>query len=349
MTTRSIADAAGADDLSQRFALDTQGFDALRAQAAASPGKGLKQVSKQFDAMFIEMMLKSMRDATPSDGIFDSNSSKQYTGMLDQQLAQQMSSRGIGVADALTRQLRINGHLGADGQGGAGRLRALPGATGGIGAGGMDAAGALGALGGAGDAEDNAGNLAAMNALARAYAAAPRRSALGAASGYSANSALAPSLKDSGSPQAAAFVDQVAGAAQAASVATGIPARFIVGQAALESGWGKREIAGQDGTRSYNVFGIKAGRDWTGRTVSATTTEYVNGVARHVVAQFRAYDSYDQAMTDYARLLKSNPRYASVLNAGRSDADFAQGMQQAGYATDPQYAKKLLSVIRKLG
>ena len=105
MTTRSIADAAGADYLSQRFALDTQGFDALRAQAAASPGKGLKQVSKQFDAMFIEMMLKSMRDATPSDGIFDSNSSKQYTGMLDQQLAQQMSSRGIGVADALTRQL----------------------------------------------------------------------------------------------------------------------------------------------------------------------------------------------------------------------------------------------------
>lgn len=97
------------------------------------------------------------------------------------------------------------------------------------------------------------------------------------------------------------------------------------------------------------MFGIKAGRDWTGRTVSATTTEYVNGVARHVVAQFRAYDSYDQAMTDYARLLKSNPRYASVLNAGRSDADFAQGMQQAGYATDPQYAKKLLSVIRKLG
>jgi peptidoglycan hydrolase FlgJ len=322
------------DDLSQRFALDTQGFDALSAEAATAPGKGLTQVSKQFDAMFIEMMLKSMRDATPSDGIFDSNNSKQYTAMLDQQLAQQLSSRGIGVADALTRQLRINGHLGADTADGA------------AGAGSADAvSGALGAQGGS---AGGAGSLAAMSALARAYANAPHNGSLDDSRGYSGNSALLPSLKDRNSQQAAAFVDRVAGAAQSASEATGIPARFIVGQAALESGWGKREIVGRDGSRSYNVFGVKAGKDWTGRTVAAVTTEYVGGAAHHVVARFRAYDSYEQAMGDYASLLKSNPRFAGVLNAAHSDAGFAHGMQAAGYATDPQYAKKLLSIIRKL-
>lgn len=140
----------------------------------------------------------------------------------------------------------------------------------------------------------------------------------------------------------------MAGAAQAASAATGIPARFIVGQAALESGWGKREIRGRDGSSSYNVFGIKATKNWTGRTVSAVTTEYVGGQPRRVVAQFRAYDSYEHAMTDYATMLKSNPRYAGVVNASTTPESFANGMQRAGYATDPHYAKKLISILRQI-
>jgi peptidoglycan hydrolase FlgJ len=333
-----------AADLSQRFALDTQGFDALRAQAAASPSTGLKQVSKQFDAMFIEMMLKSMRDATPADGVLDSNDSKQYTAMLDQQLAQQLSSRGIGVAEALTRQLMVNGHLPTGSAGGSGSS-ALPGLGSGAGM------GADAGLSGAGDSDANAGSMEAMNALAKAYANAAQgrqNAALGEGQGWSGNDALKPSLKDSGSAQASAFVDALASPAQAASEVTGIPARYILGQAALESGWGRREIRGNDGARSYNVFNIKAGHGWTGRTVTAMTTEYVNGVAHRVPAQFRAYGSYAEAMTDYASFLKSNPRYASVLGASHDDAGFAQGMQQAGYATDPHYARKLLSVIRQL-
>ncbi|KVH05992.1 MULTISPECIES: flagellar assembly peptidoglycan hydrolase FlgJ [Burkholderia cepacia complex] len=322
-----------ANDLTQRFALDVQGFDALRAQAKQSPQAGAKAVAGQFDAMFTQMMLKSMRDASPDGGLLDSHTSKMYTSMLDQQLAQQMSTRGIGVADALMKQLLRNAGVGAGG------------AAADVGAGGMGGMG-VGGLGTTG----NEGGLAAMNAMAKAYANAANNGGLAGARGYSAGSALTPPLKGaSGVRDADAFVDRLAGPAQAASATTGIPARFIVGQAALESGWGKREIRATDGSTSYNVFGIKANKGWTGRTVSALTTEYVNGTPRRVVAKFRAYDSYEHAMTDYANLLKNNPRYAGVLSASRSVEGFAHGMQKAGYATDPNYAKKLISIMQQIG
>ncbi|MCA8275088.1 flagellar assembly peptidoglycan hydrolase FlgJ [Burkholderia sp. AU30280] len=325
------ASLPNANDLTQRFALDVQGFDALRAQARQSPQAGAKAVAGQFDAMFTQMMLKSMRDASPDGGLFDSHTSKMYTSMLDQQLAQQMSTRGIGVADALMKQLLRNA-----GQGAGSDTAADVGAAG-LGADGFGASG-------------NEGGLAAMNAMAKAYANAANNGGLAGTRGYSAGSALTPPLKGaSGVQDADAFVDRLAGPAQAASASTGIPARFIVGQAALESGWGKREIRAGDGSTSYNVFGIKATKGWTGRTVSALTTEYVNGAPRRVVAKFRAYDSYEHAMTDYANLLKNNPRYAGVLSASRSVEGFAHGMQKAGYATDPNYAKKLISIMQQIG
>ncbi|KHK60779.1 flagellar rod assembly protein FlgJ [Burkholderia sp. A9] len=328
------ANLPNANDLTQRFALDVQGFDALRAQAKQSPQAGAKAVAGQFDAMFTQMMLKSMRDASPEGGLLDSHTSKMYTSMLDQQLAQQMSKRGIGVADALMKQLLRNA-----GQG-TGDDTAADAGVAGLGVAGSGTSG-------------NEGSLAAMNAMAKAYAnanAAGGNGALAGARGYSAGSALTPPLKGAGgTPDADAFVDRLAGPAQAASATTGIPARFIVGQAALESGWGKREIRASDGSTSYNVFGIKANKGWTGRTVSALTTEYVNGTPRRVVAKFRAYDSYEHAMTDYANLLKNNPRYAGVLSASRSVEGFAHGMQKAGYATDPNYAKKLISIMQQIG
>lgn len=315
-------DTGTGPDMSNRFALDVQGFDALRAQAAADPQKALKSTARQFDAVFIQMMLKSMREATPQDGILDSNDSKQYTSMLDQQLAQQLSSKGVGVADALITQLSRN--LGRDASGGAGPA---------------------GGGGGSGDA----GNTAMLNALSRAYSNAQANGALASGKGYSGQSALTPPLRGNGeSPKVDAFVDKMAAPAQAASAATGIPARFIVGQAALESGWGKGEIKNADGTLSHNVFGIKATSDWTGKTVAAVTTEYINGRARKVVQKFRAYGSYAEAMTDYAKMLRDNPRYASVLSTSHDAASFAHGMQKAGYATDPHYAKKLISIMQHM-
>jgi flagellar protein FlgJ len=320
-TLASTDTSGGIGNLSNRFALDVQGFDAMRAQANASPQQGLKSAAKQFDAVFTQMMLKSMRDATPSDSPFESSESKSFTSMLDQQLSQQMSSKGIGVADMMLKQLMANAHVG-------------------------------GAAGG--DSSANAGNIAAMNAMAKAYANAASSqgnadaATLAAGRGYTANNALTPPVRGNGSDKVNAFVDRLAVPAQAASVATGIPARFIIGQAALESGWGKREIRHPDGSSSHNIFGIKATREWSGRTVNAVTTEYVNGQPKKVVERFRAYDSYEDALTDYASVLKSNPRYAPVVVASRDAAGFAHGMQKAGYATDPQYAKKLISIMRQI-
>ncbi|SAK43576.1 flagellar rod assembly protein/muramidase FlgJ [Caballeronia temeraria] len=347
--TNGIASAAlastdtsgGFSNLSNRFALDTQGFDALRAQAGANPQQGLKEAAKQFDAVFTQMMLKSMRDATPSDSPFDSNDSKTFTSMLDQQLSQQMSSKGIGVADMMLKQLMRNSgaQTGADGKGGVtGTMNA------------MQALGGMSGGAGGGDLDANAGNLAAMNAMAKAYAAAQgnKSSAALAGKGYTAADSLEPPARGNGSDKVNAFVDRLAVPAQAASAATGIPARFIIGQAALESGWGKREIKQADGTTSHNIFGVKATKDWAGKTVNSVTTEYINGRPQKVVEKFRAYDSYEDALTDYASVIKNNPRYAPVIQASRDVAGFAHGMQKAGYATDPQYAKKLISIMRQI-
>jgi flagellar protein FlgJ len=281
------------------------------------------------------MMLKSMRDATPQDGPFDSHDSATFTSMMDQQMSQQLSKKGIGVADAMLKQLMRNqGMQTGGGAGGAG------------GAGGF--AGMANALGGSSGGDE--GQTAALNALAKAYGNAQANGQLAMGKGYSANSALTPPLRgDGSSPKVDAFVDKLAAPAQAASAATGIPARFIIGQAALESGWGKSEIRKTDGSTSHNVFGIKASKDWTGKTVSTVTTEYVNGKPQRTVEKFRAYDSYQEAMTDYANLLKGNPRYAQVINSSRDVNGFANGMQRAGYATDPHYAKKLMSIMQKMG
>ena len=134
-------------------------------------------------------------------------------------------------------------------------------------------------------------------------------------------------------------------AAEAAERETGIPAAFILSQAAHESGWGRREIRNADGTSSHNVFGIKAGRGWTGRVAEVMTTEYVDGQPRKVMAKFRAYASPEEAFRDYAKLIKESPRYAKVVEQGGTAQGFAVNLQRAGYATDPAYADKLGRVI----
>jgi flagellar protein FlgJ len=141
------------------------------------------------------------------------------------------------------------------------------------------------------------------------------------------------------------FVDKMLPHAIEAGKETGVPARFILGQAALESGWGKGEIRAADGSASHNLFGIKAGPGWKGRSVAVTTTEYVDGKPRKQVEKFRAYASYAEGFRDYARLIANNPRYAAAVKPGNDAAGFAQGLARGGYATDPAYAEKLTRVI----
>lgn len=144
---------------------------------------------------------------------------------------------------------------------------------------------------------------------------------------------------------AATFVQHHTQSAKAAQEKTGIPAEFMVSQAALETGWGRKEIRHADGSPSFNLFGIKAGGNWKGPTAEVWTTEYVGGKPQRVKAQFRAYSSYAESFADYAKLIKDSPRYAQVVARGQDATAFAQGLQRAGYATDPAYAEKLSRVI----
>jgi flagellar protein FlgJ len=261
------------------LAIDGQNLDRLKLQSKQAPDQALKTVAKQFETVFLNMMLKSMREATPQEGVFDSEQTKMFTGMLDQQLAQSMADRGVGLADVMVRQLTRN-------------QQTLEAAT-------------------------------ATAAPASPVAAIP--------------SAYRGDVLQS-------FVDKMRPHAEQASRSTGIPAHLIVGQAALESGWGKREIKNADGSNSFNLFGIKANKGWDGKIAEVTTTEYHNGIASKQVERFRAYGSYTEAFQDYAKFLSDDPRYAGVLEQSDAKA-FAQALQKAGYATDPRYADKLAGVI----
>jgi flagellar protein FlgJ len=144
------------------------------------------------------------------------------------------------------------------------------------------------------------------------------------------------------------FVQHLSSTAETVAKESGIPASFMLGQAGHETGWGKSEIRNKDGSTSFNLFGIKAGKGWTGKVAEVTTTEYVDGVPRKVVAKFRAYDSYEESFRDYARLINDNPRYEKAQATAKtgSAVAYAAELQKAGYATDPAYAKKLSGAIQ---
>lgn len=141
------------------------------------------------------------------------------------------------------------------------------------------------------------------------------------------------------------FVEQHNATATAVERATGIPASYMLGQAGHETGWGRKEIKNADGSTSFNLFGIKAGAGWTGKTTTVTTHEVVNGETRKVSAKFRAYDSYQESFNDYANLINNSPRYAQARQETGSSQAYATELKRAGYATDPDYAAKLNRAI----
>lgn len=269
-------------------ALDPRGIERLRATAGGDPRGAARQAAVQLEAQFLQMVMKSMRDASPAPQARESQDA--FTGMLDSQFAQQFAGRKGGLAEMVERQLNA-------------QMRNLP--------------------------PSEAPKIAAPRPAPTAEVAA-----------------LAP--QGAGNKTQAAFVQRMLPHAQAAERATGVPASFILGQAALESGWGRGEIRQPDGGQSFNLFGIKAGGAWRGASAQARTTEYEGGQAVSTVERFRSYASYADAFTDYARLIAGSPRYAAVVrNAGSVDG-FAQGMQRAGYASDPNYASKLTRTINHM-
>lgn len=321
--TLNNTSAATSGVLEQRLSVDVQGVDALRHAVRSSPVEGMKQASKQFEVMFMQMVLKSMRDATPSDGMFSSQQEKMYTSMLDQQLSQNLSGRGLGLAAAMFTQLSRTM---------AGDAAQLPAANGL--ANGLPAAGQP---------------VMPLSQDVKTAPAAPQPVSRAADLSFYDTATGQSTPGRSASPQAHVeqFVSRMLPAAQQASQASGVPAQLIMAQAALESGWGRREIRAEDGTNSFNLFGIKADKSWKGPVVETTTTEYVSGAAQKTRTTFRAYGSYEESFSDYAQFLSSNPRYANVL-ATRDPAEAAHGLQRAGYATDPQYGGKLVRIMKQM-
>ena len=276
-------------------AADARALAALRNGAIRDPKAAIKETAKQFETLFMQQLLKGMRDAQSalSAGMLTNQGTQMGTEMLDAEYAKKMSGAPGGLADVIARQLERQ--------------------------------------------------LGRVTPPAAATAGTTPSSALGTATpaiGLKSSAATHRQLD---------FVQRHTEAARAAEAQTGIPASFMVAQAAHESGWGRHEIKNADGSTSFNVFGIKAGPGWNGRVAEVTTTEVIDGTARKVTARFRAYASYEYSFSDYAKLMKDSPRYSRVVadaSAGAMGAaGFAQGLQRAGYATDPAYADKLTQVI----
>jgi len=319
-------------DISSKLAIDANSLNQLKLGAAQNSPEALKAAAQQFEAVFMNMLMKSMRDATPQEGMFDNEQTRMYTSMLDQQLTQRLASRGIGLADMMVSQLSraTQQPIGEAGMPGAVNAPGLP----------LNV--------------NVAPALKLEPASGLKYEATPALKTE-AASAYPLNNPAqavatpvpsAATRKGDAPAHVESFVQRLLPHAQAASADSGIPAHFMMGQAALETGWGRAEIRSADGQNSHNLFGIKAGGNWSGRTVDIVTTEYVNGKPQKQVDTFRAYDSYADSFRDYANMLRGNARYQNVVAAGHNATGFAQGLQQAGYATDPNYAQKLMSVIR---
>lgn len=319
-------------DVSSKLAIDAKSIDDLNLMAKQNPDEALQKVAQQFEALFMNMLLKSMREATPKDGLFDSQQTQFFTQMHDQQLVQQISTKGIGIADMMVKQLsRTNQPV--EPQTAISQTDAI-----------------LSAINsmqrplpvGNGHPDDKSLQLWSANRMpANTIMSAGKNdpateiSALPAQIGFQQKKAS--SLPEN-------FIDKLLPHAKIASESTGIPPQYMLAQAALESGWGKHEIRHGDNSPTYNLFGIKAGANWKGDVVETSTTEYINGVAQKTVEKFRAYSSYAEGFNDYAKLLLDNPRYAKVLKSTDA-ATFANGLQRAGYATDPMYAEKLMRIL----
>jgi len=309
----------------ERLAVDVADAQALKARATSGDPSALRSAARQFESLLVAQMLKTMRETRFSeedDPMTGGDGVKLYRELLDQQWAAQLAGgRGLGFADMMVKAMEGRG------------MNAV-----------ADAAADVPLA--------QSGPLSVDTAQVKADKSIPpvaQDDAMRAAGAQPA-AAIAPAVSapplivgEGVANRKQQFLNTMKPHADAAAAATGVPARFILAHAALESGWGQREIRDDQGTASHNLFGIKAGGTWDGAAVHTTTTEYRQGMPMKLVQSFRAYDDYSAGFTDYANLLKS--RYGAAARAGTDESVFAQGLAAGGYATDPAYAGKLKAVI----
>ncbi len=289
---------------------DFQGLSALRAGARENSEESLREIAGQFEAMFIQMMLKSMRDASLGEGLMDSDHVKTYQSMFDQQIAIDLSKRNsLGLADMIVQQLsKINGEtVDTPGEG----------------------------LTPAGPVQHTLSQDAMRRVpVAVNIDAAPRSES----ESHSDRNDWRPDSPES-------FVKALWPHARRAADELGTRPEVLISQAALETGWGKHMIRGTDGGNSFNLFGIKADSRWQGERAVTETVEFRDGLMRKERAVFRAYASPEESFSDYVDFLKSNPRYSEALRQANDAPAFARALADAGYATDPDYSSKINRIM----
>ncbi len=326
---------------------DLSALQQLKHSAGKDREAALDAVAKQFESLFVSMMIKSMRDANKgfSEGnLLNSSESEFYQEMFDSQIAVTMSTgKGIGLADVIKRQLSRDRSAEAvrpdEGFAMAGYQRnLLPIPM----RGGPALAEAL-------DQVDN--EIAQMQPVRGEPGSIPTSVARKVPMPRPENivrETSARSAQPSGSTTFASpseFIQRLYPLAREVEKETGIDARLMLAQSALETGWGQHQIRHADGRASHNLFGIKASAGWQGDAATITTTEYRGGVALKERAAFRSYDSYRDSFRDYANFLQQNKRYDQALAVRDDPKAFAYALQQSGYATDPNYGRKLNSIL----
>ena len=302
---------------------DFAGLSEMRAQSRVDPQASLRQVAKQFEGIFIQMMLKSMRDASMGDDIFDSDQSKLYRDMFDKQVALDMAnSKGIGIADALVRQLGKNLPDKNPDKTGLDQVKLAPVNT---------------------SESMVRGKVLPLTTL---HLTRVDQSPVPALSQVELQG-ITPLADRTHFNSPEEFINHILPYAEKSAKELGVSPLVLVSQAALETGWGKAVTRHQDGSSSYNLFNIKADSRWDGKQVTKSTLEYDNGVTKYEKASFRSYDSYADSFNDYVNFLRSNSRYGNVLRNQGNDKVFIEDLHKAGYATDPNYADKILNIMKR--
>jgi len=296
-------------------ALDSKGLSELRYAAGqdTSNDETLEKVAGQFEAIFLNMMLKSMRQASLADGIFDSSQSDLYRDMADQQLSIDISSRGgLGLKEVIMRQLGTQAAEKIEG------VRAPESFS-----------------------TETVTRRSVLVDIDREQLLTAAQAELPALQ----KSAVITEQSDIKFDSPESFVRRLWSMAEKAAAKIGVTPEVILSQAALETGWGKHVIHKNGDTSSHNLFNIKADKRWGGDAAAIGTVEYRDGVAVKEQAKFRVYDSYQDSFDDYIHFLQTQPRYREALKQTSDPEAFIEGLHKAGYATDPAYADKVKRIM----
>jgi len=284
------------DFTSARVFTDLQGMAELKLAAKNSEAGALAETAKQFESLFIQMLLKTMREASISSGLFSSDQMQFHQEMFDQQLAIDLAAKqSLGIADMLVRQL--------------GRNAQMP---------------------------ENDEVFIGNPVVPESFSISPAH-----------QKAITSSDEPDGFDSPEAFIEFMRPLAEKVAVRLGVSADVLVAQSALETGWGKKIIQTADGENSHNLFGIKAYGGWQGRSAGVNTLEFRDGTMQQTHDSFRVYDSYAESFEDYARFLLTSPRYSEAVNSGHDSGGFITALQTAGYATDPEYADKVINILQR--